>query len=58
MLPMGFIHDGVALNCFPMITWMGTPLTIAARELRSACLFPADKETEARHSALLAVAGE
>jgi hypothetical protein len=33
---------------------VGAPLTVAAQEMRIECMFPADAETEARHSALLA----
>ncbi|SMG12038.1 helix-turn-helix domain-containing protein [Paraburkholderia susongensis] len=56
MVPMGFINGGEVLNYFSMITTVGTPLTVAAQELRIECMFPADGETEARHLALLDVA--
>ena len=58
IVPMGFINDGAVLNYFSMITTVGTPLTVAAQELRIECMFPADDETEARHSALLDAARE
>jgi hypothetical protein len=57
-VPMGFVHDGAVLNYFSMITTVGTPLTVAAQELRIECLFPADDETEARHIALLGATQE
>jgi transcriptional regulator with XRE-family HTH domain len=53
VVPMGFINDGAVLSYFSMITAVGTPLTVAAQELRIECMFPADDETEARHIALL-----
>jgi transcriptional regulator with XRE-family HTH domain len=56
MVPMGFKNDGAVLNYFSMITAVGTPLAVAAQELRIECMFPADDETEARHIALLDVA--
>lgn len=58
LVPMGFIHDGTVLNYFSMITTVGTPLTVAAQELRIECMFPADDATEARHVALLDLARE
>jgi transcriptional regulator with XRE-family HTH domain len=58
IVPMGFVHDGAVLNYFSMITTVGTPLTVAAQELRIECLFPADDETEARHIALLGATQE
>ncbi|WP_233852689.1 helix-turn-helix domain-containing protein [Paraburkholderia sp. HD33-4] len=58
MVPMGFINEGAVLNYFSMITSVGTPLTVAAQELRIECMFPADDETEARHIALLAATRE
>ena len=53
MVPMGFINNGAVLNYFSLITTVGTPLTIAAQELRIECMFPADAVTEAQHVALL-----
>jgi transcriptional regulator with XRE-family HTH domain len=53
LVPLGFVHEGAVLNYFSMITTVGTPLTVAAQELRIECLFPADDETEAKHIALL-----
>lgn len=58
MVPMGFINNGAVLNYFSLITTVGTPLTVAAQELRIECMFPADAETEARHVALLDAACE
>jgi transcriptional regulator with XRE-family HTH domain len=53
IVPIGFIKNGTLLNYFSMVTTVGTPLTVAAQELRIECMFPADDETEARHTALL-----
>lgn len=55
VIPLGFVHEGVVLRYFSMVTTVGTPQTVAAQELRLECMFPADDETEARHQALLAV---
>ncbi|VXC70034.1 Helix-turn-helix domain-containing protein [Burkholderia sp. 8Y] len=56
IVPMGFVKDGAVLHYFSMITTVGTPSTVAAQELRIECMFPADRETEARHIALLRTA--
>ncbi|CAB3770156.1 helix-turn-helix domain-containing protein [Paraburkholderia humisilvae] len=54
VIPMGFISDGVVLRYFSMVTTVGAPQTVAAQELRLECMFPADDETEAQHTALFA----
>jgi transcriptional regulator with XRE-family HTH domain len=54
VIPLGFIHDGVVLRYFSMVTSVGAPQNVAAQELRLECLFPSDDETEARHPQLLA----
>jgi len=54
MIPVSFARDGAILNYFSLITTVGTPQTIAAQELRIECMYPADEETEALHSKLLA----
>jgi transcriptional regulator with XRE-family HTH domain len=54
VVPLSFVHEGVVLRYFSMVTSVGTPQTVAAQELRLECMFPADDETEARHQQLLA----
>ncbi|QCP54743.1 helix-turn-helix transcriptional regulator [Trinickia violacea] len=49
VIPLGFVKDGEVLNYFSMVTSVGTPISVAAQELRIECMFPADDETEARH---------
>ncbi len=53
MVPIGFVKNGQRLSYFSMITTVGTPLTIAAEELRLECMYPADDATEALHRALM-----
>ncbi|MGN6233956.1 MAG: helix-turn-helix domain-containing protein [Trinickia sp.] len=52
-IPIGFIHEGVVLRYFSMITTLGAPRNVMAQEFRLECMFPADDETEARHHRLL-----
>ena len=54
VIPLGFVHDGIVLRYFSMVTTVGAPQNAAAQELRLECMFPADDETEARHRDLLA----
>jgi transcriptional regulator with XRE-family HTH domain len=54
VIPLSFIKGGRTLNYFSMVSTVGTPLTIAAQELRVECLFPADEATEAEHIELMA----
>ena len=49
VMPFSFVKDDKALNYFSMVTTVGTPQTIAARELRIECMFPADEVTEIHH---------
>jgi transcriptional regulator with XRE-family HTH domain len=56
VVPMSFIKNGQTLNYFSMVSTVGTPLTIAAQELRVECLFPMDEATETLHTALMAAA--
>ena len=49
VIPIGFVKDDKVLNYFSMVTTVGTPISVAAQELRIECMFPADDETEARH---------
>jgi transcriptional regulator with XRE-family HTH domain len=53
VIPLGFVKEGHVLNYFSMVASVGTPLSVAAQELRIECMFPADDETEARHLALM-----
>ncbi|MGV2287953.1 helix-turn-helix transcriptional regulator [Trinickia sp. YCB016] len=53
VIPIGFVKDGEVLNYFSMVTSVGTPISVAAQELRIECMFPADDETEARHLQLM-----
>jgi transcriptional regulator with XRE-family HTH domain len=52
VIPIGLVRDGKVLNYFSMVATVGTPLTVAAQELRIECMFPADETTEALHLAL------
>ncbi|QBR02256.1 helix-turn-helix domain-containing protein [Paraburkholderia pallida] len=54
VIPIGFIHEGVVLRYFSMVTTVGAPQNVSAQEMRLECMFPADDETEARHLQLLA----
>ncbi|MGU7811468.1 helix-turn-helix domain-containing protein [Burkholderia sp. AW49-1] len=53
VVPVGFVHEGVVLRYFSLITTVGTPQSAAAQELRMECMFPADDATESRHRQLL-----
>ncbi|VBB15968.1 helix-turn-helix domain-containing protein [Burkholderia stabilis] len=53
VIPIGFVHEGVVLRYFSLVTTVGTPQSAAAQELRMECMFPADDATEARHRRLL-----
>ena len=53
VIPIGFVRDGRRLNYFSMVATVGTPQTVAAQEMRLECMFPADEETEALHTALI-----
>ena len=53
VIPLSFVKDGTVLNYFSMVTTVGTPLTVAAQELRMECMFPADETTEAQHVKML-----
>jgi hypothetical protein len=56
VIPMSFVKDGQLLNYFSMVMTVGTPQTVAARELRIECMFLADEMTETRHLALMSAA--
>jgi len=53
VIPVSFVHEGVVLRYFSLITTVGTPQSAAAQELRMECMFPADDATETRHRQLL-----
>ena len=53
VIPLSFTKNGKVLNYFSMVTTVGTPVTIAAQELRIECLCPADDATEREHLALM-----
>jgi len=53
VIPLGFVHEGVVLRYFSLVTSVGAPQNVAAQELRLECMFPADEETEARHRQLI-----
>jgi transcriptional regulator with XRE-family HTH domain len=54
VVPLSFIKNGRTLNYFSMVSTVGTPLTIAAQELRVECMFPMDEATETLHMELMA----
>lgn len=56
VVPLSFIKNGRTLNYFSMVSTVGTPLTIAAQELRVECMFPMDDSTETLHMELMAAA--
>ena len=56
VVPLSFIKNGRTLNYFSMVSTVGTPLTIAAQELRVECMFPVDEATETLHRELMAAA--
>lgn len=54
VVPLSFVKDGVTLNYFSIISTVGTPMAIAAQELRIESMFPLDEITEAHHLKLMA----
>ena len=54
MIPLSFVKNGKVLNYFSMVSTVGTPVAVAAQELRVECMFPADDATEKEHLALMA----
>lgn len=48
-----FIWSGRVLNYFSMVATVGSPIAVAAQELRIECMFPTDPETETHHSAVM-----
>ena len=53
VIPVSFVKGDQLLNYFSMVTTVGTPLTIAAQELRVECMFPVDDATGRHHCALV-----
>lgn len=49
MIPIRFLLQGRMLSYFSMVSTVGTPLTVAAQELRVESMFPADDATETWH---------
>jgi transcriptional regulator with XRE-family HTH domain len=54
IIPLSFVKDGKIMNYFSMVSTVGTPVAVAAQELRVECMFPADEATEREHMALMA----
>ena len=54
IIPISFVKDGRVLNYFSTVATVGTPQTVAAQELRLACMFPVDEATEAHHLEIMA----
>jgi transcriptional regulator with XRE-family HTH domain len=53
-VPIGLIEGGEIVRYFSMVCTVGTPQAVLTQEFRLECMFPADKESEARHLAMLA----
>jgi hypothetical protein len=53
LIPYSFINKGRVLNYFSMVTTIGSPMMVAAQELRLECMFPTDEETETHHATLM-----
>jgi transcriptional regulator with XRE-family HTH domain len=53
VIPITFVKDGQRLSYFSMVSTVGTPLTVAAQELRIESMFPADDVTESAHRRLM-----
>jgi transcriptional regulator with XRE-family HTH domain len=53
VISYGFQWKERVLNYFSMVTTVGSPVAVAAQELRIECIFPVDPETEARHAAVM-----
>lgn len=48
VIPISFAKNGQRLNCFSMVTTVGTPRCVTTQEFRIECMYPADEETEKR----------
>lgn len=53
VIAYSFTWSGRVLNYFSMVTTVGSPIAVAAQELRIECMFPTDRETETHHSAVM-----
>jgi transcriptional regulator with XRE-family HTH domain len=53
-IPISFVNKRKTMNFFSMITTVGTPLSIAAQELRIESMFPADEESEEQYLKMIA----
>jgi transcriptional regulator with XRE-family HTH domain len=53
VVPLSFVKDGVTLNYFSIVSTVGTPMAVAAQELRIESMFPLDDATEAHHLKLM-----
>ena len=56
VIPLSLVKHDRLLNYFSVLTTVGTPQTVAARERRIECRFPADEATETLHVALISAA--
>lgn len=54
LIPLTLSKDGVAMSYFSLLTTVGTPLAVAAQELRLECMIPADEATEHGHTDFVA----
>jgi transcriptional regulator with XRE-family HTH domain len=53
-IPISFMNKRKKMNFFSMITTVGTPLSLAAQELRIESMFPADEESEEQYLKMIA----
>jgi hypothetical protein len=57
VISYSFLWKERVLHYFSMVTTVGSPVAVAAQELRIECMFPVDSETETHHGALLVGGG-
>ena len=48
VIPISFVKHGRVLHYFSMVATVGTPQTVAAKELRLECMFPVDGDLQRR----------
>ncbi|MET3896550.1 transcriptional regulator with XRE-family HTH domain [Devosia sp. UYZn731] len=53
VIPIGLRHNDGVLRYFSLVATVGTPLTVAAEEIRVELMFPADDWTDAQHLRLV-----
>lgn len=53
VIPIGLRHNNGVLRYFSLVATVGTPLTVAAEEIRIELMFPADDWTDAEHLELV-----